>query len=107
MKKHLVSVPTALASVAASASAQTATPGLDARQRNEQARIRQGVRSGELTRPEAAHLKARETDIRADNRAARANGVVTRDERQDIRQDERRTSRAIYRQKHDAQLRRQ
>ena len=105
MKKHLVSVPTALASVAASA--QTATPGLNARQRNEQARIRQGVRSGELTRPEAACLKAREADIRADNRAARANGVVTRDERQDIRQDERRTSRAIYRQKHDAQLRRQ
>ena len=31
---------------------------------------------------------------------------VTRDERQDIRKDERQTSRAIYRQKHDGQVRR-
>ena len=32
--------------------------------------------------------------------------IVTRDERQDIRQDERQASRAIYRQKHNDQVRR-
>lgn len=46
-----------------SASAQTATPNINARQANERARIRQGVASGELTRPEAARLRARKADI--------------------------------------------
>ncbi|MET4074859.1 hypothetical protein [Hymenobacter sp. UYCo722] len=108
MKKTLFSALAALAlfSISYSASAQTATPGITARQHNEQARIHQGVRSGELTRAEAARLKAREADIRQDKRVAKADGVVTRDERQDIRKDERQTSRAIYRQKHDGQVRR-
>ena len=107
MKKLLFSaLAFALLGGTYTASAQTATPGITARQRAEQARIRQGVRSGELTRPEAARLRAREADIREDKREARADGVVTRDERQDIRKDERQTSRAIYRQKHDGQVRR-
>ena len=108
MKKNLFSVLTAFALLSASysASAQTATPGINARQRNEQARIRQGVRSGELTRAEAARLRAREADIRQDKRAAKADGVVTRDERHEIRKDENQASRAIYRQKHDGQERR-
>ena len=108
MKKPLFSALAALAifSVSYSAAAQTATPGITARQRNEQARIRQGVRSGELTRVEAARLKGREAEIRQDKREAKADGVVTRDERQDIRKDERQASRAIHRQKHDAQVRR-
>jgi len=108
MKKTLFSAFAALSllSVTYSASAQTATPDITARQHNEQARIRQGVRSGELTRAEAARLKGREAEIRQDKREAKADGVVTRDERQDIRKDERQTSRAIYRQKHDGQVRR-
>ena len=108
MKKRLFLFLPAFAILAIShaASAQTATPGITARQANERVRIHQGVASGELTQPEAARLKAREADIRQDKRAAKADGVVTRDERQDIRQDERQTSRAIYRQKHDAQQRR-
>jgi len=108
MKKSLFSALAAFALLTAaySASAQTATPGITARQRNEQARIRQGVRSGELTRPEAARLKGREAEIRQDKRAAKSDGVVTRDERQDLRKDERQASRAIYRQKHDGQVHR-
>lgn len=85
------------------ASAQT--PALNATQRNERARIRQGVRSGELTRPEAARMRGREAGITAEKRAARADGIVTRGERRDIRHDEKSTSRAIYHQKHDSQVR--
>ena len=84
----------------------TATPGINERQANERARIRQGVASGEVTRTEAAPLRNREADIRQDKKAAKADGVVTRDERQDIRKDEKQASRAIYRQKHDDQERR-
>jgi hypothetical protein len=107
MQKTLFSAFAALCLLSASysASAQTAMPGIRARQHNEQTRIRQGVRSGELTRAEAARMKGREAEIRQEKRAAKADGVVTRDERQDIRQDERQTSRAIYRQKHDGQVR--
>jgi len=108
MKKSLFSLVAALAllATAQSALAQTGTPVINARQANERARIHQGVASGELTRPEAARLRAREADIRQDKREARADGVVTRDERQDIRKDENKASRAIYRQKHDGQERR-
>jgi hypothetical protein len=104
MKKLVFSSCAALALLTISAVAST--PVIAARQHNEQARIRQGVASGELNRAEAARLRSREAGIRQDKRAARADGVVTRDERQDLRQDERRTSRAIYRQKHDGQIRR-
>ena len=71
----------------------------------ERARIRQGVRSGELTGPEAASLRAREANITATKQAARADGVVTPAERRVVRSEERHASRAIYRQKHDAQVR--
>ncbi|GAB3584724.1 hypothetical protein [Hymenobacter daeguensis] len=107
MKKSLFSLVAALGLLTVShlAAAQTATLGINARQRNERARINQGVASGELTRTEAARMRGREAEIRQDKRAAKSDGVVTRDERQDIRQDERQASRAIYRQKHDAQVR--
>ncbi|GAB3851200.1 hypothetical protein GCM10028822_17610 [Hymenobacter terrigena] len=107
MQKSLFSLlaTVSLLAVSYTSVAQVVTPGINARQRNERARIRQGVASGELTRPEAARLKGREAEIRQDKRAARADGIVTRDERQDIRKDENQASRAIYRQKHDAQER--
>jgi hypothetical protein len=107
MKKSLFSLVAALGLLTIShvASAQTATPGINATQRNERARIHQGVASGELTKNEAARLKARQADIRQDKQMAKADGVVTRDERQGIRKEEAHSSRAIHRQKHDAQVR--
>lgn len=101
--KKLLFCAALLACHCLAASAQT--PALNATQRNERARIRQGVRSGELTRTEAARLRGREAGITAEKRAARADGIVTAGERRDIRRTENRASRAIYRQKHDAQVR--
>jgi len=69
------------------------------------ARIRRGVRSGELTRTERAGLKMKEARVRRDERAARANGVVTPAERRNINRDKKNLNRSIYRQKHDAQVR--
>ena len=103
MKNKLFSAAVALLLLAASVQAQTPAPRNI--QQSERARIRQGVASGELTRSEAARLHAREAGITADKRAARANGVVTPGEHREIRGDERRASRAIYRQKYDAQVR--
>jgi uncharacterized membrane protein YebE (DUF533 family) len=82
--------------------AQTATPALNQNQRNQESRISQGVRSGELTNNEARNLQSQQQAIRSEKRAARADGVVTPAERQKIRRDQRRASRAIYRKKHNA-----
>ena len=87
--------------VAPEASAQTTTPELNALRTNNRARIRQGVASGQLTRPEAARPRARQADSPQDKKATRAGGVITHDERQDIGKDERQASRAICAQKHD------
>ena len=86
-------------------SAQTKTPGINQRQENQQQRIANGVKSGELTAKETEHLEAREAKIQSDKKMAKADGKVTRQERAKLRREENRTSRAIYRQKHDAQVR--
>ena len=106
MNNHLFSTA-ALLLVAglATAQAQTGTPVIRAREQNQKARINQGVATGALTSREAARMRGREAGLTAQRRAARADGVVTSQERQDLRRTENRDSRAIYRQKHDAQVR--
>jgi hypothetical protein len=81
------------------------TPRITARQREQQRRIRQGTRSGQLTRAEAARLEARERKLQADKLKAKSDGKVTVAERRKLKREENRDSRAIYRQKHDAQTR--
>jgi uncharacterized membrane protein YebE (DUF533 family) len=88
---------------AASASAQTATPNIDKRQANQEKRIEQGVKSGELTPKEASRLENREAKLQADKEKAKADGVVTKKERAKLQHEANRDSKAIYRQKHDAQ----
>ena len=107
MKKILFSATLILAfiGIASVASAQTATPNVTKRQENQQARIAQGVKSGELTPKETEHLEAREAKIQHDKKEAKADGTVTAAERSKLHREENRTSRAIYRQKHDAQHR--
>ncbi|MDP9046874.1 MAG: hypothetical protein M3N14_01975 [Bacteroidota bacterium] len=87
------------------ASAQTHTPVITERQHNQNRRINQGVRSGELTRNEAHHLRTDERRISAEKRMAKADGHVSRAERKRLRRDENRTSRAIYRDKHNGRVR--
>jgi len=98
----------AIASLAAlvfagSAFAQTATPNIDKRQANQEKRIEQGVKSGELTSKETANLEKREAKLQSDKEKAQADGVVTKKERSKLQHEANRDSKAIYRQKHDAQ----
>ena len=69
--------------------------------RHERHRIAQGVRSGELTKAETANLAKGQKEIHQEVKAAKADGVVTRAERKDIKQDQRQQSRKIYRKKHN------
>ena len=81
------------------------TPVTDERQANQRARVTQGVVSGEVTRAEAARLKAEQREIRRTERRAKADGKVTRRERANIQQKQNKASRDIRRQKHDGQER--
>jgi hypothetical protein len=84
--------------------AQAAT--IDAREQNQRERIRQGVRSGELTHREAARLRGEQAGLRAEERRYRATGGgLNAWERRDLQRDLSRSSRDIYRQKHDGQSR--
>lgn len=87
------------------ATAQAHIPGIKHTSRNEQHRIRQGVRSGELTRKEAARLQMQQTKIHHHKKCARADGVVTPGERAYIKSEQVKASRQIYHQKHDGQNR--
>jgi hypothetical protein len=86
--------------IAASADAAT----VNARQRHQRSRIREGVQSGELTRWEAARLSAQQRWIRYEEMRYRRNdGRLGPWERADLRRDLDRASRHIARQKHDRQ----
>ena len=69
--------------------------------RHQHQRIQQGVRSGELTKSEVANLRNDQKNIRLEAKDAKADGVVTRDEKIAIRQDQRQESREIFRKKHN------
>jgi hypothetical protein len=81
------------------------TPRLDARERNQRERIAQGVRSGELTRPETRRLVHGEVRLHRHERIARSDGIVTPAERYRLERNADRMSGRIYRQKHDPQSR--
>jgi hypothetical protein len=87
----------------ATAPAIAGTPRLNAREHNQMARIHQGVQSGELTRPEARHLRMGEARLNYNEARAKADGVVTPAERARLHDEANRESARIYRQKHDAQ----
>ncbi|MDF2433476.1 MAG: hypothetical protein JWP44_3107 [Mucilaginibacter sp.] len=95
----------AILAVTSIAQAQSRTPVINQRQRNQHARINQGVRSGQLTRNETHNLRTDERRIQDQKMRAKASGHVTAAERTHLRHEENRTSRAIYRDKHNGRVR--
>ena len=83
------------------AQAQDRTPVINHRQHRQERRINQGLRSGELTRNETRHLRGDERRIGEQKRMAMADGRMNRGERRRLRREQNRTSRAIYRDKHN------
>jgi hypothetical protein len=78
------------------------TRGIDAREHRQALRIRDGREDNELTRRELDRLRADEASIRAEERVYRKSGDgLSRWERRDLRKDLTRTSREIYRAKHN------
>ena len=73
------------------------------RAENQQDRIAQGIKSGQLTAGEAAHLENNEAKINQEVKADRAanGGKLTAAERKQVNQQQNRESRKIYRDKHN------
>src|SRR5215470_2940780 len=74
------------------------------RAENQQDRIAQGIKSGQLTAGEAGHLESNEAKINKEVRTDRAanGGKLTSQERAQVNRQQNRTSRQIYRDKHNA-----
>src|SRR5262245_5245316 len=76
--------------------------GINAREHRQVQRIRDGRQNDELTRGELNRLRADEAAIRAEERVYRRSGNgLNRSERRDLERDLNRTSREIYRAKHN------
>ena len=73
------------------------------RQANQQERIKEGVKSGELTKHETAKLEAGQAKVSRKEARAGADGHVGAAEQANIQHAENKQSRKIYKQKHDAQ----
>jgi hypothetical protein len=91
----------AIAAIALPAAAQVQTPRIDQRQANQEARIQQGVQSGELTGKEAAHLEKGQARVQGMKDKAAADGKVTRHERAKIARAQKKQSHKIARKKHN------
>ena len=101
MKTTLVAV--IFAALALPVAAQTATPRVDQRQVTQDARIQQGVASGQLTPKETAKLEKGQAKVQAKEDKAKADGKVTPKERAKLAKAQNKQSKKIYREKHDAQ----
>lgn len=77
------------------------TPRITKRQINQQARIKEGVKSGKLTKGETGVLEKEQAKIQQDKKNAKADGKVTPKERRKIRREQNKASRDINRLKHN------
>lgn len=69
--------------------------------RSDRSKIKQGVKSGELTKRETRTLIHQQRDIRRDVKDAKADGVVTARERRHIKVDRKKADASIYLKKHN------
>ncbi|MBS0444887.1 MAG: hypothetical protein JSR59_02950 [Proteobacteria bacterium] len=102
MNIKTVLIAGALAALSVGAVAQTATPGANQRQSNQEKRIEAGEKSGALNATEANRLEKQQKIADNVEAKAKADGVVTKGERVKMHKVEKKTSKDIYKQKHDA-----
>ena len=106
LSKVLIGAAIVSASVVG-AYAQDKTPVVDQQEQNQEKRVEQGIKSGELTKGEAAHLEAQQGKIKVDEAKAKAkaDGKVTAKERAKLKREQNRASRDVYRKKHNKRSR--
>lgn len=100
--KRIVLTSIAACILAAGAFAQTTEVGQ--RRENQQDRIAQGAKSGQLTAGETSNLEKKESGINQEVRTDRAlnGGKLTQQEKQAVNRQQNRVSNQIYQDKHNA-----
>ena len=99
-----------IAMAAPAAFAQQAAPNdpmtINQRKENQQDRIAQGVKSGELTSGETANLESKESALNKEEHNMRAddNGHLTAGDRAKLNRQQNRLSRQIYNKKHNGRV---
>jgi hypothetical protein len=85
-------------------STQAKQPTIGERKENQQDRIANGVKSGQLTAGETSNLESKEAAINGETRADRAanGGKLTPAEKQQINRQQNQVSKQIYQDKHNA-----
>ncbi len=98
----VVAITSAAFLVASAASAETK---VHKRKENQQDRIAQGVKSGQLTAHETAKLENKEAKLNKETREMREDngGKLTAKDKRIVNRQQNKLSRQIYRQKFDAQ----
>lgn len=106
MKRILIAMIILCSSAFITVNAQSAgTRSNTGRQVNQQVRIREGRKSGELTRAEIKRLEREQKKIQIEKRMAQADGKVTPAEKRFLRREQNRAGRHIAKQKNDLQSR--
>ena len=105
MRLALLTATALLATTTIASADYSSSRGIDARQAEQERRIQQGVRSGDLTRGEYQRLEAEQARIRQIERQAKSDGYVSASERARISAAQNSASRHIYQEKHDGERR--
>ncbi len=102
MKKVILATITA-ALLTVSVQADEPEGKIQQRKENQQARIAQGVKSGQLTAGETGRLETREANVNKEIRTDRAanGGKLTGAEKQQVNRQQNRMSKSIYKDKHN------
>jgi hypothetical protein len=91
----------ALVVTGAPVNAQTNDPGIQKRMENQENRIEQGVKSGQLTPREAGKLETEQARIQQNEERMKADGKLTAGERERLTRQQNKASKDIYRLKHN------
>lgn len=83
------------------APAQTGTPGVKNRQKNQQKRIFKGVKNGSVTKKEFKKLQKQQIKTQKAKKRAKSDGKVTPKERFRLHKRQNHNSKSIFRAKHN------
>ncbi|HMK42674.1 MAG TPA: hypothetical protein VK445_00895 [Dissulfurispiraceae bacterium] len=81
--------------------AGTDDPGIQQREINQQKRIDQGIKSGQLSPREAGKLETQQAKIKQDESRMKSDGKLTKKERAKLTREQNRASKNIYKKKHN------
>jgi hypothetical protein len=101
LTKVVLGISAATVLMASALYAGTDDPRIQKREQNQEKRIDQGVKSGEVTPGEASRLEKEQAKIKQDEARMKSDGKLTKKERRKLKREQNKASKDIYRAKHN------